>query len=168
MLLIQKWTNIKQTWFVFSAHGICKGLEYVYCSAACKHLFLVRFQLQSLLLNSHAVLSVPITSKKFCEFNPESKYSLDGRLGIQMMRELMDASLSASDSVTISSKLGTIEEKGLDSDALLQTLQSRYLSIVVVRLFSAKHFVHWLYYYLNTNTVFCMACWYFFIVLARS
>ncbi|XP_056010052.1 uncharacterized protein LOC125667070 isoform X2 [Ostrea edulis] len=87
------------------------------------------FNLQSLLLNSHAVLSVPITSKKFCEFNPESKYSLDGRLGIQMMRELMDASLSASDSVTISSKLGTIEEKGLDSDALLQTLQSRRLDM---------------------------------------
>ena len=82
-------------------------------------------QLQSLLQNSHVVLDVPSTTKEFCQFNPETKYSLDGKLGVQLMKALMDASLSASDSVTISSKLGAIDEKSLDSEALLEALKSR-------------------------------------------
>ena len=84
-------------------------------------------QLQSLLQNSHVVLDVPSTTKEFCQFNPETKYSLDGKLGVQLMKALMDASLSASDSVTISSKLGAIDEKSLDSEALLEALKSRLL-----------------------------------------
>uniref|UniRef100_A0A8W8KQF0 Uncharacterized protein n=1 Tax=Magallana gigas TaxID=29159 RepID=A0A8W8KQF0_MAGGI len=87
------------------------------------------FHLQSLLQNSHVVLDVPSKTKEFCQFNPETKYSLDGKLGIQLMRELMDASLSASDSVTISSRLGTIQEKSLDSEALLEALEDRRLDM---------------------------------------
>uniref|UniRef100_A0A8W8KMM8 Uncharacterized protein n=1 Tax=Magallana gigas TaxID=29159 RepID=A0A8W8KMM8_MAGGI len=87
------------------------------------------FHLQSLLQNSHVVLDVPSKTKEFCQFNPETKYSLDGKLGIQLMRELMDASLSASDSVTISSRLGTIQEKSLDSEALLEALKGRRLDM---------------------------------------
>ena len=81
-------------------------------------------QLQSLLQNSHVVLDVPSITKEFCQFNPETKYSLDGKLGVQLMKALMDASLSASDSVTISSKLGTIDEKSLASEALREALKS--------------------------------------------
>nr|XP_022328273.1 uncharacterized protein LOC111127406 [Crassostrea virginica] len=93
------------------------------------------FHLQSLLQNSHVVLDVPSTTKEFCQFNPETKYSLDGKLGVQLMKALMDASLSASDSVTISSKLGAIDEKSLDSEALLEALKSRRLDMtnMVVR-----------------------------------
>ncbi|XP_062609185.1 uncharacterized protein LOC134270933 [Saccostrea cucullata] len=87
------------------------------------------FHLQALLENSHVVLDVPSKTKNFCEFNPESKYSLDGKLGIKLMKELMDSSLSASDSVTISSKLGTIQEKSLDSEALLEALRGRKLDM---------------------------------------
>lgn len=87
------------------------------------------FHLQTLLQNSHVVLDVPSKTKEFCQFNPETKYSLDGKLGIQLMRELMDASLSASDSVTISSRLGTIQEKSLDSEALLEALKGRRLDM---------------------------------------
>ena len=82
-------------------------------------------QLQDLLTNPDQPINVTVSDSKFAEFNPTSKYSLKGQLGLQIMAEMMDAKLSASDSVTISSKLGAIILTEVKPEDFLTAIRKR-------------------------------------------
>ncbi|KAK3083209.1 hypothetical protein FSP39_016791 [Pinctada imbricata] len=89
------------------------------------HFMPYNFQLQDLLMEPQKSLDASIKTFEFCEFNPTSKYSLSGKIGVQIMEELMDAELSASDSVVISSPLGVIEKQDVAPEILLKSLCDR-------------------------------------------
>lgn len=82
------------------------------------------------LLNSNAVFESKLEETKFCSYNPESTYSLSGKFGVDIMKDLMDANLSASDKVTISAKLGEVNLLQVaDPDNFMSELMTRQLNM---------------------------------------
>ncbi|VDI06271.1 Hypothetical predicted protein, partial [Mytilus galloprovincialis] len=82
------------------------------------------------LLNSNAVFESELEETAFCSYNPESTYSLSGKFGVDIMKDLMDANLSASDKVTISAKLGEVNlVQVADPDNFMSELMTRKLNM---------------------------------------
>lgn len=79
------------------------------------------------LLQDNALFESKLEENKFCSYNPESTYSLSGKFGTKIMEDLMDATLSASDNVTISAKLGEIDlQQVADQNSFMSELIQRY------------------------------------------
>lgn len=87
------------------------------------------FPLQNL-LHEKDVIQSEIEETPFCSYNPESTYSLNGKFGADILKDIADASLSATDKVTLSAKLGELILRQVkDSDGFMSELMCRKVNL---------------------------------------
>lgn len=89
-----------------------------------------KIQLEELLVNDDNKLgNLDIHESHFVNYNRESSFSLSGKIGVQIMKEMMDVNLTASDTVTIKANLGDIIKQEINKVKILQCLRDRKVDI---------------------------------------
>ncbi|KAJ8315733.1 hypothetical protein KUTeg_007883 [Tegillarca granosa] len=84
--------------------------------------------LQDLLVSGKPLNVNPAIDDVFCTYNKDSTFSLSGKFGAGIMAELMDVTLSASDSVKVKADLGDVTKKEVDPISLIEALKDRQLN----------------------------------------
>lgn len=69
----------------------------------------------------------PAVDKVFCTYNKDSTFSLSGKFGAGIMAELMDVTLSASDSIKVKADLGDMTKEEVDPISLIEAFKDRYV-----------------------------------------
>ncbi|KAL8565447.1 hypothetical protein ACOMHN_049424 [Nucella lapillus] len=70
-----------------------------------------------------------IKTRTMAKFDYETDFSLNGKLGVDLHKELLDVSLDASDSVTVKSSLGELSKEEVNLQGFIEATKSRSLNL---------------------------------------
>ncbi|KAL4216990.1 Deafness [Mactra antiquata] len=81
------------------------------------------------MMDTEPLKSKPAVSQLMSEYNRISKISLKGKFGAEISKEILDAELEASDTISLNIKFGKVEKLEVKEPELLQELSNRRINL---------------------------------------